>query len=150
MYYCTIVVLYSIYYCLAAQTQTSIRLWMSRSCPPTISTAIYVSFSQYILRRYVSSYYCICVLTLLYMCRHTCRHTAMYVSSYCYICVLILSRMCPHTAVYVSSCCHICVLILLYMCPRTLRGALLALTYTSSVLILTYVSSYCYICVPEL
>ena len=67
----------------------------------------------------MSSYYYICVVILLYMCRHTticvlilrymrphsimCPHTT--------ICVLILLYMCPHRI--------ICVLMLLYMCPHT-------------------------------
>ena len=52
---------------------------------------------------YVSSYYYICVLILLYMCPHTT------------ICVLILPYMCPHTTIYVSSYYYICVLILLHV-----------------------------------
>ena len=36
-------------------------------------------------------------------------------SSYCCMCVLILLYMCPHTTIYVSSC---YVLILLYTCPH--------------------------------
>ena len=76
---------------------------------------IFVSFS--VLSMYVSSYYHICVLVLIYVCPYT-----MYVSSYYYVCVLIL--------LYVSSCYYICVLILLYMCPHTTK----------------YVSSYVYSC----
>ncbi len=97
---------------------------------------------------YVSSYCCICVLILLYMCPHTtiyassyyhicflillylCPHTTIYVSSYYYICVLILVYMCSHTTMYVSSYCYVCVLILLCMCPHTTM----------------YVSSYYYTC----
>ena len=48
---------------------------------------------------YVSTYYYICDLILLYMC----PHTTIYVTSYYYICVLIL----------------LCALILLHMCPET-------------------------------
>ena len=60
---------------------------------------------------YVSSYYCICVLLLPYICPHTiicvssssykCVLILPYVSSYFYMCVLILQ--CPHTTIYVSS-----------------------------------------------
>ena len=32
-----------------------------------------------------------------------CPRTAMYVSSYYYVCVLILLYMCPHTATHVCS-----------------------------------------------
>jgi hypothetical protein len=39
----------------------------------------------------------------------------IYVSSYYYMCVLILLYMCPHTTIYVSSYYYIRVLILLYM-----------------------------------
>jgi len=46
-------------------------------------------------------------------------HSTLYVSSYYYICVLILLYMRPHTTIYVSSFYYICVLILLYMCPHT-------------------------------
>ncbi len=54
-----------------------------------------------------------CVLILLYMC----PHTAMYVSSYYYVCVVILLYMsllvyfCPHTNLCVSS--------YYYICPHT-------------------------------
>ena len=104
-----------------------------------------------VLILYVSSYYYMCVLILLYMC----PNTTIYVSSYYYIRVPILINMCPHTTIYVSSCYYIssvlillykqvhvsldaydtaasvCVLILLYMCPNTA----------------IYLSSYYYICV---
>ena len=73
----------------------------------------------------VPSYWCICVLILLYMC----PHTAVYVSSYCYICVLILMYMCPHTAVHVSSYCYTCVLILMYLCPHTCQDSRLVLLF---------------------
>ena len=60
------------------------------------------------------------------------HHTGIYVSVYYYICVLILLYMCPqvvldgsaasqsllYTPTCVSSYCYICVLILLYMCPQ--------------------------------
>ena len=91
----------------------------------------------------VSSYYCMCVLILLYMhlrgralgmqviqripaTVYMCLHTTMYGSSY--------YCMCPHTAIYagdagnptyscycicVSSYYYVCVLILRYMCPHT-------------------------------
>ncbi len=77
---------------------------------------------------YVSSYYCICVLILLYMCPHTaiCVLILLYVSS-----VLpqqpqrnIAMLPLPYTTIYMSSYYCICVLILLY----------------------TYVSSYYYMC----
>ncbi len=64
---------------------------------------------------FVSSYYYICVLILLYMC----PHATIFVSSYSYGCVLILLRMCPHTPTDVSSYSYGCVLILLRMCPHT-------------------------------
>jgi hypothetical protein len=113
--------------------------------------------------KYVSLYYYICVLILLYMCPHTLTaivnhrshtiyvlsyyciypHTTIYVSSYSqgdsesphsyYICVLILLYMCPHTT--------ICVLILLYMCPHTLRAIVNHRIHT------IYVFSYNCICV---
>jgi hypothetical protein len=66
---------------------------------------------------YVSSYsYISSVCILLYMCPHT-----IYVSSYYYICVLILLYIYRlHTAVYVSSYSYISsVCILVYMCPHT-------------------------------
>ncbi len=43
-------------------------------------------------------------------------HTPIYVSSYYCICVLILLYMYPHTTIHVSSYYYICVLIQLYMC----------------------------------
>ena len=57
---------------------------------------------------------------LLYMCLHT-RWVLilLYVSSYYHICVLILIYVCPHTTIHVSSYYYTCVLILLYMCPHT-------------------------------
>ncbi len=71
---------------------------------------------------YVSSYRCICVLILLYMCAHTALYLA---SSYSYIRLLILTArrmrcMCPniHTAIHVSSYRYICVLILLNTCSH--------------------------------
>ncbi len=92
---------------------------------------------------YVSAYYLMCVLMLLYMCPHTtvyvpscyyicalcyymCVFILLYVSLYYYICVLILLYMCP-LLLYVCFYTTICVLILLYMCPHTS----------------IYVSSYC-------
>jgi hypothetical protein len=53
------------------------------------------------LSYYVSSYYHMCVLLLLYVCPHTtmCPHTTIYVFAYYYICVLILLYMCPHTTI---------------------------------------------------
>jgi hypothetical protein len=71
----------------------------------------------------VSSYYCICVLILL------------YVSSYYCVCVLILLCMCPHTTVYMSSYYCICVLMLLH----------LSSCFCVCVLMLLYVSSYYYV-----
>jgi hypothetical protein len=48
-----------------------------------------------------------------------CLHTTIYVSSYYCVCVLILLYyMCPHTTIYVSSCYSIHVLILLYTYRR--------------------------------
>ena len=59
--------------------------------------------------------------------RRMCPHTAAEcVSSYCCVCVFILLYMCPHTAAYVSSYCCICVLILLHVCPHTATDELLA------------------------
>jgi hypothetical protein len=75
-------------------------------CPHTIYMLLYVSSYLSQLRcssvAAVSSYYCICVLILLFMCPHT-YHTSM--------CVLILLYMCPHTTICVSS--------YYYMCPHT-------------------------------
>jgi hypothetical protein len=81
---------------------------------------------------HVSSYYCTCVLILLYMCPHTAIYLLVYVSSHSYTCVFILLYMCPHTAIYVSSYCYICVLIMLYVSSH----------YYTGVFILLYVSSY--------
>ena len=47
-----------------------------------------------------------------------CPHATTYVSSFYRICVLRLLYMCPHTTTCVSSCYCICVLLLLYMCPQ--------------------------------
>jgi hypothetical protein len=71
---------------------------------------------------HVSSYHCMCVLILLYMCAasllYMCADSAIYVSSsYCrcvcilpYICLLILS------AVYVSACSRAALLMLCCIC----------------------------------
>ncbi len=96
------------------------------------------------VRMYVSSYYYICVLILLYVCPHVaymsmlstlrpfrrscsmcvcmCPHSNTYVSSYYYIsvlhnymCVVIQQYMCPHTTIHASSYYYTCVLILLYI-----------------------------------
>ena len=92
--------------------------------------------------RFVSAYYYICVLMLLYMC----SYATVHVSSYYYVCPH--TAMCPHTAISVSLyylvhlpsyyCISVlilvvytCVLILLYLCPHSP----------------IYVSSYCYSCV---
>jgi hypothetical protein len=97
--------------------------------------------------KYVSSYYYICVLMLLYMrlvqaaprCRgvyayicvrillYTCPHTTIYVSSYYYICVLSKQRLVAevYTLIYVSA---YCVLILLYM--RSVQVGLVAAVYS--------------------
>jgi hypothetical protein len=92
---------------------------------------------------YVSAYYSICVLILLYMCPHTaiyvsayysvCVLMLLYVSSYYCICVRILLYMRPHTAINVSSYCYVCVRILLCMRPHTA----------------IYVASYCYYMCPH-
>ena len=55
----------------------------------------------------------------------------LHVSSYCCICVLILQYVCPHTAIYVSSYCNVCVLILLYMCPPGWWGGRFVLLFES-------------------
>jgi hypothetical protein len=87
---------------------------------------------------YVSSYYYICVLILVYMCPHTCiyvsaSHTCIYmcqelliyVSGATDTCVLILLYISPHTTIYVSgatdvsSYYYICLLILLYVSRAT-------------------------------
>ena len=47
------------------------------------------------------------------------RHTAVCVSSYCCICVLILLYMCPHATINLPSDYCMSVLKLLYMCPQT-------------------------------
>jgi hypothetical protein len=111
---------------------------------PQASLRKYVSSYYYVSSNFaegtVSSYYCICVLIILYMR----PHTTIYVSSYYCICVLILLYMCPHTTMCVSfvlmllcMCPYttICVLILLCMCPHT----------TMCPHTLMYVSSYQYI-----
>jgi hypothetical protein len=98
--------------------------------PSSSTTLMYVCSTIY-----VSSYYYICVLILLYMC----PHTTIYVSSYSLLCteflgfivqqtfklnffnvrILVLLYMCPHTAIHVSLTCYVRVLILLYICPHT-------------------------------
>jgi hypothetical protein len=122
---------------------------------------------------YVSSYYPVCVLTLLYMsrCRSgwmqrysappsglnsapirllciqalmRCPHTPLYVSSYSSICLLILIYMCPHTTLHVSSYYSIQVLILLYVCPHT---AIYVSSYCYICVLVQYVASYCYMLV---
>jgi hypothetical protein len=67
---------------------------------------------------YVSAYYYICVLILLYMCSHTtiyvslllcmcphymCPHATIHVSAYYYTCVRILLCMCPHLAIHAAD-----------------------------------------------
>ena len=47
--------------------------------------------------------------------------TSIYVSAYYYIRVLILLYMRPHATIYVSSYYYVCVLILLYMCPQVME-----------------------------
>jgi hypothetical protein len=79
-------------------------------CPHTTILILLCVSSCY----YVSSYYYICVLILLYILSssyHMCPHTTLYLSSYYY--------MGPHTTIYVSSYYYVCVLILLHMCPHT-------------------------------
>jgi hypothetical protein len=122
-------------------------------CPHTVPQAslrkcvlILLFVSSYCAEGIAPSYYCICVLILLYMC----PHTTVYVSSYYYmcphttICFLILLCMCPHTTVYVSSYYYVCVLILLYMCPHTTICVLILLYMCPHTTI--YVSSYYYMC----
>jgi hypothetical protein len=101
---------------------------------------------------YVSSYCCICVLTLLCVC----PHTAVYVSSYCCIYVLILLYICPHTAVYVSAYCYIYVSTYGYICVPYCNICVFKYTGLAicacmqsyvCVLILLHVSPFCYICV---
>jgi hypothetical protein len=87
---------------------------------------------------YASSYYCMCVLILLYMFLHTTVYVSSYfcyVSSYYCICVLIL--------LYVSSYYCICILLLLYMNPTHLYMC----PHNFMCFILLYVSSFRYICV---
>jgi hypothetical protein len=94
-----------------------------------------------------------CVLITRCMCPHTTMYVSSqhYVSSYYYICVLILLYLssyyyiCPHTTICVSSYYYICVLILLYVCPQTLP--ILSPTQTLLVRACTaiYVSSNYYI-----
>jgi hypothetical protein len=80
---------------------------------------------------YVSSCYCMCPHTAIYVSAYcyVCVLMLLYVSAYCYICVRIVVSLCycmrPHTAIYVSAYCYVCVLMLLYvsscccMCPHT-------------------------------
>ena len=85
---------------------------------------------------YVSAVYVSSYLVLLCMCPHTAAYIA---SAYCYTySVLTLLYNCPHTAA--------CVLILLYKCPHT---AVYVFSYCCiyRVLILPYMSLYCYISV---
>ncbi len=91
---------------------------------------------------YVSSYYYICVLILLYMCPHTadvCWRLLTYEG------VSGALQVCPHTTIYVSSYCYICVLILLCMCPHTADVCWCMLTYAD--VCVAGVSSYYYVCV---
>jgi hypothetical protein len=73
-----------------------------------------------------------------------CPHAAIYVSAYYYICVLTILFMCPRTITCVSSgyymCPHtiLCVLILLYTCPHTTICVLTLLYNCMSVLTLLY------------
>jgi hypothetical protein len=76
---------------------------------------------------YVSSYYYICVLILLYMC----PHTTIYVSSYYYICMKIHQRRIYY---------YICVLILLYMCRYYISSALVLLYMCPHTTIYTQIS----------
>jgi hypothetical protein len=101
---------------------------------------------------YLSSYYYISVLILLYMTAKSpsTKHAfqvkvlCMYMSTYCYISVLILQYIlmavcyisvlillynCPNTAIYLSSYCYISVVILLYVLPST-RNAFKSRYYT--------------------
>jgi hypothetical protein len=74
------------------------------------------TFSEYELKKVivcVFSYYCVCVLILLYVC----PHTTVHVSSYSY--------MCPHPTT--------CVRILLYMCPHTNTICVLILRYIPTI-----------------
>jgi hypothetical protein len=125
--------------------------WIMPSNPPSLRyTPIYVS-----------SYYYICVLVLLYQ-------APIYVTSYCYICVLIQSycyirllsicvlillHMCPHTAIsgsylYVSSYYYtppypyICAYILLYLCHHTTVCQICSSMRTNGRLILLHMCSH--------
>ncbi len=59
---------------------------------------------------YVSSYY-----STFSQLTSLCQLTAIYVSTYYYIRVLILLYVCPHATIYVSSYYYTCVLMLLYI-----------------------------------
>jgi hypothetical protein len=82
---------------------------------------------------------------------YMCPHTAIY----CYICVLILLFMCPHTTIYVSSYCYVFVLILLYvssycyMCPHSTMCPHTTVLTPLCVLILQCVSSYYYVLILQ-
>ncbi len=89
--------------------------WKTRT---HIQKYVYDISSQVLTTIYVSAYYYVCVLVLLYRRPHTtmcvlilveihartCR--SMSTTSphrYYYMCVFILLNMCPHTTIYVSS-----------------------------------------------
>ena len=137
-------------------------------CPHTAiyvsHTAIYVSSSTQVWLFapackcnpiYVSSYCCICVPILLYMCPHTTKYASsskevwlfapacnpICVSSYCYVCVL-LCKQCPTSTVGGKGEKKLQVLALgdcvqSYMCAHTA----IYVSYCES-----HVSAYCYIC----
>ena len=81
---------------------------------------------------------------------HTCPHTTIYVSAYYYICVLsvrILICMCPHKlrAGAKRSSTHLCPRTAIGACRRGLQQSAHTAIYIR-VLILLYVSPYCYRC----
>jgi len=63
---------------------------------------------------YVTSYFYVRVLILLYLCSQYAGATRADVKVG-YMCVLILLTVCPHTTTYVISYCYMCVIIPLYM-----------------------------------
>jgi hypothetical protein len=115
-------------------------------CPHTATLCVRILL-------YVSSYYYICVLILLYMCRHTAGTQVrcfsvpgvpadavpfVNIEAPGHVTRTAIS-VCPHTTMYM--CPRICVLIMLYTCVRILLYV--SAYYCICVRILLYVSSHC-------
>jgi hypothetical protein len=131
--------------------------------PEVVSFRIWHATSYVSSSYYVSAYYCICVLILLYMC----PRTTMYVSSYYYTCVLNTDLPCiyihihihrgasraqaarshfsrqlagvsssPNPSIHVSSYYYICVSSYSYICVLILPG--LACTASWQVSVMTH------------